>query len=91
MPNPKPSATPAPQQAEPLYPVIESFVERASREEVGQIFTRIKEDLGQLKGPRAEQSKKAKVAIERTEELLEFLIGVREKMETERKGSKGRK
>ena len=89
MPNPKPAPPPAP--AEPLYPVIESFVEVAARDEVGQLFAPLKEGLANLKGPRADQSKKAHLAIERTEELLGFLIGIRERMEAEAKGPKGRR
>lgn len=91
MPNPKPQAPQESAPAEPLYPVIESFVERASREEVGELFARIKDGLFNLKGPKVEQSKKVQTALERTEELLNFLIGIREKMEAERKGGgKGR-
>ncbi len=90
MPNPKPTATPAPAPAEPLYPVIESFVETASPAEVDQLFTQLKDGLANLKGPKAEQAKKVQAALERTEELLSFLIGVREKLEAEKKGGKGR-
>jgi len=90
MPNPKPSA-PAPAPAEPLYPVIESFVETASKDEVGQLFAQLKDGLTHLKGPKVEQAKKVHAALERTEELLAFLIGVREKLEAEKKGGKGRK
>jgi len=89
MPNPKPVPPPAP--AEPLYPVIESFVEVAARQEVDDLFAQLKIGLANLKGPRAEQSKKAYVAIERTEELVSFLIGIRERMEAEAKAPKGRR
>jgi hypothetical protein len=91
MPNPKTAAAPEAAAPEgPLYPVIESLVEWATREEIGSLFTPIKEGLTPLKGPRAEQAKKVKVALERTEELLLHLIDVREALESEKKG-KGRK
>ena len=70
-----------------LYPVIESFVEQASAEEVTLFFGSLKEGLQGLKGPRAEQAKKVQIAIERTEELLQHLLQVRGKIEEERKAS----
>ncbi len=75
-----------------LYPVIESFVEQASPEDVGQFFASLKEGLQGLKGPRADQAKKVQVAIDRTEELLAHLLQVREKIEEDRKsgGKSGR-
>jgi hypothetical protein len=74
-----------------LYPVIESFVERATPQDVEQFFASLKEGLQGLKGPRAEQAKKVQVAIERTEELLAHLLEVREKIEEDRRaGAKSR-
>jgi hypothetical protein len=86
MANPKmvsPPEADAPQG--PLYPVIESLVEWVTRDEVGTLFSPIKQELGALKGPRAEQAKKVKAAIERTEELLLHLIDVREALAQEKK------
>ncbi len=73
------------QSPESIYPVIESFVEQASPDEVARLFDGVKEGLGALKGPRAEQAKKVQVALERTEELLSHLMQVRENLEAERK------
>lgn len=91
MPNPKTAAPPeaeAPQG--PLYPVIESLVEWATKDEINSLFSGIKDGLTTLKGPKAEYAKKVKVALERTEELLLHLVDVREALESEKKG-KGRK
>ncbi len=66
---------------EPMtYPELEAFVESASPDDVGQLFTRLKGSLETLKGPRTEQAKKAKVALERTEELLGRLLELRESL-----------
>ena len=62
------------------YPELEAFVERASADDVGELFTRLKGSLETLKGPRTEQAKKAKVALERTEELLGRLLELRENL-----------
>ncbi|MEW6433496.1 MAG: hypothetical protein AB1730_18475 [Myxococcota bacterium] len=90
---PPKSKQPEPQtQPEPLYPAIESLIEKASAEEITALFAQLKADLGALKGPKAEQGKKAARAVERTEELLSYLLQVREKIQAERKGgTKGRK
>lgn len=85
MPAPKRESEQAAQ--EPIYPVIESFVEKASAEEVGQFFDSVKEGLSGLKGPRSEQAKKVTAAVSRTEELLSHLLQVREKLEAEKKSA----
>ncbi|MBX5483694.1 MAG: hypothetical protein IRZ16_17870 [Myxococcaceae bacterium] len=91
MSAPKKAEAPT-QQTEPMYPVIEAWVERASADDVGAFFAPVKAELDGLKGPRAEQAKKAKAAIARTEELLSHLLQVREKLEAEKKaGGAGRK
>jgi hypothetical protein len=74
----QPSQKPAPQDT--LYPHIEDFIEQAGPGEVHALFAPVKQGLDDLKGPRAEQSKKIRTAIERTEELLIHLIQVREKL-----------
>jgi hypothetical protein len=51
----------------------------------------VKTGLTELKGPRAEQGKKAQAAIARAEELLTLLMDVRERLVAESKGGKGRK
>ncbi|MBS1152405.1 MAG: hypothetical protein H6Q89_4103 [Myxococcaceae bacterium] len=87
MPAKKPAKTPPPAAAdnEPLYPAIEGFIERATAEEIAELFSPLKEGLSALKGPRADQAKKVGKAIAKTEELLSHLLQVREKLEAERK------
>jgi hypothetical protein len=91
MPPPSKQTAPA---ADPLpapsFPAIESFIERASAEEVQSLFAPVKNELTNLKGPKAEQAKKAQTAISRTEELLGVLLETRERLVAESKG-KGRK
>jgi hypothetical protein len=72
--------------AEPAYPAIEWFIETASAQEVEALFNPVKDALAALKGPRAENAKKVGKGIARTEELLSYLLQVREKLEAERKG-----
>lgn len=75
--------------AEPLYPAIEGFIEKATADDAAALFKPLKDGLDALKGPKAEQGKKVAKAIERTEELLSYLLQVREKIEAERKGKGG--
>ncbi|MBU8895010.1 hypothetical protein DRW03_01965 [Corallococcus sp. H22C18031201] len=90
MPPPaKPS--PAPELPVPSYPAIESYIERATPEEVGAFFGSVKTALTDLKGPRAEQGKKVQAAIARSEELLGMLVDVRERLVAESKSGKGKK
>lgn len=93
MPAPKKAeAQQPPASNEPMYPVIEALVERASADELNAFFTGVKGELAALKGPKADQGKKAKAAIERTEELLSYLLEVREKLEASKKSApKGRR
>ncbi len=85
--------TPAEPQVvpEPSYPVIEGFVEKATSADIAALFKDLKGQLSALKGPKAEQGKKVGKAIERTEELLSYLLQVREKLETDRKGKGGKR
>lgn len=69
-----------------MYPAVEGFIERATPDQVSGLFQSIKQGLDGLKGPKAEQSKKVRAALERTEELLQHLIEVREKLTAEKKG-----
>jgi hypothetical protein len=85
MPPPSPSAETITLEPQSTYPELEAFVERASREDVEQLFARLKDSLETLKGPRSEQAKKAKVAVERTEELLGRLLELRENLAELRK------
>lgn len=80
-----PKGKPAP---EPLYPALEGFIENARREDIDDVFASLKAGLTHLKGPRAEQGAKVSAAIERTEELLKFLMQVREKLEAKPPGKK---
>lgn len=73
---------------DPIYPAIESYIEHATAGEVAALFEPLKTGLGELKGPKAEQGKKIAKAIERTEELLSYLLQVREKLEADRKGKR---
>jgi hypothetical protein len=82
----KPPPQPEPQEMEgPKYPHIEAFAEHAGSEDVISIFTPLKDSLGGLKGPRADAAKKAVKSVERTEELLQHLLEVREKLKADRK------
>ena len=83
--NPEPAAE-APLDA--AYPNVESFIETADREQVGQLFQELREGLSDLKGPKKDQAKKVQAALEKTEELLSFLIEVREKLAEERAADK---
>ena len=83
--QPAPEPLPA-----PSFPAIESFIERATAEEVQTLFNPVKNELAQLKGPKAEQAKKVQAAISRTEELLNVLLETRERLVAESK-PKGRK
>ncbi len=77
-----------PQQLpQPSYPAIEGFIEKAGSSDVGTAFASIKEGLAALKGPNADKGKKVDKAIERTEELLSYLLQVKEKLESDRKGT----
>lgn len=92
MPAKKPAAKTQPPPApdnEPLYPAIEGFIEKATADEITQLFSPLKEGLMGLKGPRADQAKKVGKAIEKTEELLSHLLQVREKLEADRQGKPG--
>jgi hypothetical protein len=81
-----PAAAPANAPQEPLYPGIEGFIEVATVEEVKGLYESIRADLKALKGPKADAGKKITKAIDRTEELLSYLLEVREKLQS---GSKG--
>jgi hypothetical protein len=82
----------SPPEPGPLYPTLEGLIEKASADELADAFTQLKADLAALKGPRAEQGKKVLKAVERTEELLSYLLQVREKIQADRKGgARGRR
>ena len=85
--QPAPVAEPLPT---PSFPAIESFIETASADEVRALFTPVKNELANLKGPKAEHAKKVQAAISRTEELLGVLLDTRERLVAEAR-SKGRK
>lgn len=92
MPPPKSQQAPAPEPLPtPSYPAIESFIERASAEEVQALFNPIKEGLAALKGPRADQGKKVQIALASADELLGILLETRERLIAESQGSKGRR
>jgi hypothetical protein len=76
----------APAASEPLYPALEGFIESATEDDIRGLYTSLREGLAELKGPRAELGKKAAAAIQRTEELLFFLLQIREKIEENKRG-----
>ena len=86
--QPAPVADPVPA---PSFPAIESFIESASTDEVQSLFNPLKNELAQLKGPKAEQAKKVQTAISRAEELLGVLLDTRERLVAESSQPKGRK
>jgi hypothetical protein len=89
---PPKSKQPEQSQPEPLYPAIEGLIEKATAEEIEALFAQLKKDVADLKGPKAELGKKVARAVERTQELLSYLLQVREKLQAERKGGgKGQK
>ena len=81
-------AAPANPDPEPMYPVVESFVETATVADVEALFGSIREGLKELKGPRAGHAKKVETALSSAEELLRHLLQVREKLEVERRANK---
>ena len=85
------AAKPTPPSAdESRYPTVERFIERAAPDEIPGVFADTRSALEGVKGPKADHAKKVKVAIERTEELLTFLVDVREKLIAEKKSPKRR-
>jgi hypothetical protein len=87
-PQPAAESNPLPS---PSFPAIEALIEGAPADEVRSLFTSVKNELANLKGPKAEQSRKIQTAIGHTEELLGVLLETRERLEAETKGAKGRK
>lgn len=84
-----PASEPAtPPENESRYPAVERFIERADPEELPDVFESVREGLSEVKGAREAAARKAAVAIERTEELLGFLLEVRAKLIAEQKGRK---
>ncbi len=86
MPPKKPAQQEPPPEVEgPKYPHIEAFAEHAGTEDLIGVFAPLKESLSTVKGPRAEAAKKAVKSVERTEQLLQHLLEVREKLKADRK------
>lgn len=85
----KEDAAARPPLPQPSYPTLEAFIEKANAADISAAFKDLKGQVDGLKGPKAEQGKKIQKAIERTEELLSYLLQVREKLEAERKGKGG--
>ncbi len=91
MPSPTAKSTAAVSAAPaPSYPAIEALVERATPDELEGFFSEIKDGLGQLKGPKAEQAKKIQAAIASTEELLRHLLQTRESLAATQKPARRR-
>ncbi len=79
---------PPPPLPTPTYPAIETLIEYVTADELAALFTSVTTALAELKGPRAEQAKRASKAVEHTQGLLSHLLQVREKLEAQRKGSR---
>lgn len=75
----------------PLYPVIASYVERASAEDVGALYEDLKHALDSLKGARADKGKKVLAALGLTEQLLAHLLDVRQRLTSEKNAAKAPK
>lgn len=72
----------------PSYPLLEAFVETIPAEEAAAVFADVRDALDGLKGPRAEQGKKIRVALDTADELIQLLLNVRNELEAEQ-GKKG--
>ena len=72
----------------PTYPAIETLIEYVTADELTTLFAPVSTALAELKGPRAEQGKRAAKAVEHTQGLLSHLLQVREKLEAQRKGGR---
>jgi ABC-type transporter Mla subunit MlaD len=81
----KPSPT-SPQES--IYPAIEAFIDKATSDDITALLKPIHTSLSTLKGPQAAHGKKIEKALERTQELLQFLLQVREKIEQDRRGKR---
>lgn len=79
--QPEPAVEPLPT---PSYPTVEAFVESATPGDLETSFASLREALGTLKGPRAEQGKKVETALRAAEELLQLLLGIRQQLEEEK-------
>src|SRR5690606_51321 len=73
----------------PSYPLLEAFVETIPAEEAATVFADVREALEGLKGPRAEQARKVRVALDTADELIQLLLNVRSELEAEKGGRGG--
>lgn len=73
----------------PSYPLLEAFVETVPAEEAVTVFADVREALEELKGPRAEQGKKVRVALDTADELIQLLLNVRSELEAEKGTRRG--
>jgi hypothetical protein len=70
---------------------VERFIERASKDDIHGLFAGLREQLGGVKGPRAEHAKRAETAVQNAEELFGYLLEVRERLIAEQGSAKRRK
>ncbi len=77
-----------PPPREPLYPAIEGFLEHATQAELEGLFASLKDRLKDLEGPRAGYRQRVEAAVSRTEELLQHLLQVRERLEAKPPGKR---
>ena len=74
-----------------MYPNIEGFIEQATADEVSDLFTQLRSRLGAIKGPKADHARRVLVAVDSVQELLGFLLQIRERLSLERENRKSRK
>jgi hypothetical protein len=75
-----PPALEHPDPGNTLYLEIEDVVSVVAPEDIQNIFKELRERLAALKGSRGESGKKVLSALDRTEELFQHLIKVREQL-----------
>ncbi len=80
------AAKPNPDSPDRYYPSLEAFVETEPRSAIGELYETPKKELSSARGTKAAAAKKALAAIERTEDLLQYLFDVKDRMTVEGAG-----
>jgi hypothetical protein len=86
-----PSKPLLPPPPEPMYPVLETLIERATPEELDQFFAEVRTGLEGVKGAKGEHARKARAALDAAQELLGYLLQIREKLSEAKSAGKARK
>ena len=81
-------AAPVATEPERIYPNIEQFLEANPRDAIANRFADTRKALEALPKPKAEQGKRALLALSKTEALLNQLFDVKEKLEADAKNPK---